>query len=102
MKTTNKKNVMFVLMLFGTITMIGLIGRFLPDASEFISKGTISLVTLLIVIPIYLVPMIVSIKRGHPQAGTISVINLFLGWTVLGWVVSMAWAMSAIEKKEDQ
>lgn len=45
-----------------------------------------------ILLLIYFLPSIAA--RNHPHAGGIFVINLFLGWTFLGWVVALAWAMS--------
>lgn len=52
------------------------------------------LIVLLIVGAIYFLPSIVASARGHLSTGSIVVINLFLGWTVLGWVLSLAWAFS--------
>lgn len=42
----------------------------------------------------YFIPVIIAAMRGHRSAGSIAVITLFLGWTVLGWVVALAWAFS--------
>ena len=33
--------------------------------------------------------------RNTAVAGPIAVVNLFLGWTLLGWVVALAWACAA-------
>lgn len=42
---------------------------------------------------LYFTPSIIAYKR-QVQTNTIFVINFFLGWTLLGWVVSLAWALS--------
>ncbi|MBN2024038.1 MAG: superinfection immunity protein [Pirellulales bacterium] len=47
-------------------------------------------------VAIYLLPTIVAAARNHPNKGPILVINLFLGWCLIGWVVSLAWSVSAI------
>jgi len=44
---------------------------------------------------IYLLPAIVGQSRHHHQRTAIWVLNIFLGWTVLGWVASLVWAASA-------
>jgi len=31
-------------------------------------------------------------ERAHPDWIAISLVNLFLGWTVVGWLVALAWA----------
>lgn len=44
---------------------------------------------------IYFFPAVVARWRGHQSTMAIFVLNLFLGWTVLGWVVALVWAASA-------
>jgi hypothetical protein len=41
----------------------------------------------------YWVPAIVAAARKVPNVGTVVVVNLFLGWTVIGWIVALAMAM---------
>jgi hypothetical protein len=53
----------------------------------------IGLLVALLVIP-YWVPTIVAFVRKHPSRGAILALNLFLGWTFVGWVVSFVWAVS--------
>lgn len=40
----------------------------------------------------YFLPTVVASTRRHTDLGTIFAINLFLGWSLIGWVVAMAWA----------
>lgn len=44
------------------------------------------------VILIYFVPTFVAFRRRHPQIMAIVVLNLFLGWTFLGWLGALVWA----------
>ncbi len=44
---------------------------------------------------VYFLPSIVAFARNVETALGVFVVNLFLGWTLLGWVVSLAWAVSA-------
>lgn len=41
----------------------------------------------------YWIPTIVALTRGVPNKGSVIVINLFLGWTIIGWVVALAMAV---------
>jgi hypothetical protein len=41
---------------------------------------------------IYFSPTVVAMLHDHPRAGTIFLVNLCFGWTLLGWVVAMVWA----------
>ena len=38
---------------------------------------------------LYLAPTIVAWIRHH-QTGMVAIINVFLGWTIIGWVVALA------------
>ena len=40
----------------------------------------------------YWVPMIVALIRTPPHFGSAIVVNVFLGWTIIGWVVALAMA----------
>lgn len=51
---------------------------------------------LLIGIAVYFLPTLNGYGRGHHNAGPIMIVNLFLGWTLLGWVVALAWSASAV------
>lgn len=44
---------------------------------------------------IYFVPTINAVTRSHPRRTAIIVVNLFLGWTLVGWVVALAWSYAA-------
>jgi Superinfection immunity protein len=50
---------------------------------------------LIVVSVIYFVPAIVAIYRHHRNRVAISVTNLLLGWTLIGWVVAFIWACTA-------
>jgi len=45
-------------------------------------------------IPYFLPSIIAFIRRSHSAAG-IFLLNLFLGWTFIGWVVSLVWAIAS-------
>jgi hypothetical protein len=53
-----------------------------------------ALVVLALVLLIYFVPWIVAHNRDHPSTGGIVALNLLLGWTFLGWVIALVWALS--------
>jgi len=47
-------------------------------------------------IVIYFLPTIIGVERRHQSAGGITVLNLLLGWTGLGWIIALVWACSAV------
>jgi hypothetical protein len=55
------------------------------------------LIFLLIALAIYFIPALVAHERGHHNTTAIFVLDLFLGWTVLGWVFALVWACTAVD-----
>jgi hypothetical protein len=43
----------------------------------------------------YFLPTIIAIMRGKSNAGGIFVLNLLLGFTVIGWIGALIWALSS-------
>lgn len=42
---------------------------------------------------VYCVPMLLAALYRHPRRRRITTLNGVLGWTVLGWVVALVWAL---------
>lgn len=49
---------------------------------------------------LYFVPLMVASKRKHHQIGAIAVINIFLGWTFIGWILALAMSLSAVKTQQ--
>ena len=43
---------------------------------------------------IYFLPTVIALARGHLSTLAIFLLNLLLGWTVLGWLVALIWSFS--------
>jgi len=52
------------------------------------------LVILLVCFVMYFLPAFVAGGRKHRNAVAISVLNFFLGWTLIGWVSALVWAFT--------
>lgn len=50
-------------------------------------------------IVLYFLPTIIAAQRHTQHAGGIVAVNFFFGWTVLGWLAALIWA---IVEKEGQ
>jgi len=44
---------------------------------------------------IYFAPTFIAVKRDHPNMTSILLLNLFLGWSFIGWVIALIWSFSA-------
>ena len=45
----------------------------------------------------YLLPASVAVAKEHRSTLSIFFLNLFLGWTILGWVAAMYWVSRSEE-----
>jgi hypothetical protein len=54
------------------------------------------LLGVLMVMAVYLVPTWVAAVRRHHQTLAISVLNVLLGWTVIGWIAALVWGLTAV------
>jgi hypothetical protein len=43
------------------------------------------------ILAIYFVPTLVA--WGKPQVGSVFLLNLLLGWSLIGWVIALIWAL---------
>lgn len=57
-------------------------------------KGLMVLVLIAVSIPIYFAPSSVAVQRDHKHQTAIVALNLFLGWSFVGWVVALVWALT--------
>lgn len=57
----------------------------------------LALISLLFLLFIYFLPTFVATNRGHHNRAAIFILNLFLGWSFIGWVVALTWAMTRVD-----
>jgi len=51
------------------------------------------LLLVVLIFVIYFLPTLIAFLRKHKHSLAIFLLHLFLGWTVLGWVVSLVWSV---------
>ena len=61
-----------------------------------IASGLVTLVLTAIAAGLYLLPVLVGCSRRVPDIGSVAVINILLGWTLVGWVVALALALRSV------
>lgn len=44
----------------------------------------------------YFLPSMIAFGRRHPQRMAILAVNLFFGWTLLGWFIAITWVFTDI------
>jgi Superinfection immunity protein len=73
-----------------------------PAMSPHVLPSNVALAVVLLVLTaiLYLFPGIVAVQRDHRHAVAILVFDLFLGWTFLGWVIALIWALTEVDYRE--
>jgi len=56
-------------------------------------EGGFGLVLLILAAIFYFIPTVIACKREAGHTDTIFFINLLFGWTVLGWIAVLTWAI---------
>ena len=59
----------------------------------------IMIAIVLVFIVLYLLPSIIAIKKKHKDLIKILIINIFLGWTIVGWIISLVLAINMQNKE---
>jgi hypothetical protein len=54
---------------------------------------------LLVLVALYISPAVVAYVRGHHNRVAILVLNILMGWTVLGWIGALVWSATAVQPK---
>lgn len=55
----------------------------------------LGILEIIAIIVIYFVPSFIAEKRKKKSKTAIIALNFFLGWTFIGWLVSLIWALAA-------
>ena len=55
-----------------------------------------SALIVVLLVAAYWAPSITAAVRRVPNTGSVIVVNLFAGWTVVGWIVALAMACRSI------
>jgi len=48
----------------------------------------------------YFLPTIIAFYRGHHNTFPIFLLNFFLGWSGLGWIIALIWSFTMVQKQQ--
>jgi hypothetical protein len=48
----------------------------------------------IMLIALYLLPALIAALRRHRNQNAIAVLNLFFGWTLIGWFAALFWSFT--------
>lgn len=53
------------------------------------------LFTILVLLPLYFLPTFLAVRRKSSQIAAVVLIDILLGWTVIGWIVALILALTS-------
>jgi hypothetical protein len=62
--------------------------------------NTTTILMVLAIVLLYMLPTLIAFGRAYPRRQDVALVNILLGWTLIGWFVVFLWA--ALAKVEDQ
>ena len=86
---------LFVLLCLGLAAKVISQASNIPQSEPIPGREIILTVLFLACAVIYFIPALVAKNREHKDTNSIFVVNLFLGWTIIGWIVALAWAVKS-------
>lgn len=61
---------------------------------EFLFGSFVGIIVFLTLLSLYFLPTIIALIRRQPNALAIFLLNFFLGWSFIGWVVALVWSVT--------
>lgn len=65
-----------------------------------IITGLLAALIIAVSIGVYLMPTFVACRKKHPYTVGIVLIDIFLGWSLIGWVGALVWACCVPDQKQ--
>ena len=56
-------------------------------------RGALQIIALVIALALYFLPAILADRRKRVDVLTLALFNACLGWTVVGWLIALYWAL---------
>ncbi len=60
----------------------------------------LSAIIIIISLISYFLPTVIAMLRGKSNTFAILLLNLFLGWTFIGWIVALVWSVTSDNKPQ--
>ncbi len=92
MKNSNNSKKFFIIFLAVILLLL------LIDFAHIIFVTILGLILTIIMfigIVIYIIPSLLALLRHNKKTGLIAIINIFLGWSIIGWIIALTMSLSS-------
>jgi DNA-directed RNA polymerase subunit RPC12/RpoP len=73
-----------------------------PSLIQSVFGSIAGMACTLFCLALYFTPSIVAVARKHNNIAPIFVVNFFLGWALVGWVIALSWAFTDLKHLENR
>jgi hypothetical protein len=70
------------------------------SSPEMVFLNNHAIIISIIIVLVYFLPFAIACLRGHRQMPAIFVLNVFAGWTFMGWVGALIWSVIRSPSKD--
>jgi len=56
------------------------------------NENTTAVILAILIFILYLLPTLLAFARDIPRRKAVTLLNIILGWTLIGWIVAFLWA----------
>ncbi len=70
----------------------------MQSGSDLPDQNTVIYIMVIVGICFYFIPSIIAVLRMKKNMIAILALNFFLGWSLIGWVISLVWSLSSDSK----
>src|SRR5215204_2976422 len=81
------------------LTALGAIVVLIIAVIGFNSENMRTLIGGLALLGLYGLPIVIGVARKHSQIAPIALINVLLGWTVIGWIGALVWSVASFKRE---
>ncbi|HTW51723.1 MAG TPA: superinfection immunity protein [Stellaceae bacterium] len=62
--------------------------------------NTATILILIAIVVLYMLPTLIAFGRQHPRRQEVTLVNILVGWTLIGWIGVFLWAALAHVESE--
>ncbi len=67
----------------------------IADTAAGVTSGGPGILPIVMILGLllYFIPTVVAFQKNHINKTAIFILNIFLGWTFIGWVIALIWSV---------
>jgi zinc transporter ZupT len=94
MKPTQKIGICIAILVAVWVVCEILLSFFSNEIIQFLGQFAAAFAVFGFIVLIYFLPGLIAHEKNRKNTTAIFVLNLLTGWTVIGWIIALVWALT--------